>query len=325
MMEVLAERDFPVAELYPLASARSAGRTVRYGDRELPVQDVAQFDFGCVQLALFSAGAAASERYAPQAAAAGCLVVDNTSRFRYEDDVPLVVPEVNAERVADWGARGIIANPNCSTVALVVALKPLHDAAGVTRVNLASYQAVSGAGRRGVEALSRQSEAVLGGGADDGDDSPFPVPIAFNVLPHIDRFEDNGYTREEMKLVWETQKILGDQQLVVNPTCVRVPVFCGHSLAVHLETREPLSAAQARTLLACAPGIRLLDEPHDGSYPTPRQQGTGGDAVWVGRLRDDISHPQGLSMWVVSDNLRKGAALNSVQIAELWSQSQLAR
>lgn len=318
MLESLVAREFPFAELYPLASERSAGRILHCGARQLVVQDAAQFDFSRVQLALFSAGAELSKRYAPRAVAAGCLVIDNTSCFRYEDDVPLVVPEVNPESISHWRRRHIIANPNCSTIQLVVALKPLHDVAGVGRVNVATYQAVSGAGRNGVEALRQQSEAILAERQPSVENTPFPVPIAFNVLPHIDRFEDNGYTREEMKMVWETRKILADQSIAINPSCVRVPVFYGHSMAVHLETRKPLGAVKARELLRSAPGLRLLDEVRDAGYPTPTQQAAGRDEVWVGRLRDDISHPRGLSMWVVSDNLRKGAALNSVEIAELW-------
>ena len=313
MLEVLAARRFPVSALYLLAGPRSAGRELVWQGRSVRVEPLAAFDFGRADLALFSAGAAVSAEYAPRAVAAGCRVVDNTSQFRMQDDVPLVVPEVNREALAGYEG-GIVANPNCSTIQMVVALKPLHDAVGLARVNVCTYQSVSGSGRRAMEELAGQSRAVLDG------DTPapgevYPLPISFNVLPHIDTFQDNGYTREEMKMVLETRKILGEPRLPVNPTAVRVPVFRGHAEAVHLELREPLDAARARELLRHAPGVEVLDEPRPGGYPTPAVE--GGDAVYVGRIRNDISHPCGLNLWIVSDNLLKGAALNSVQIAEL--------
>ena len=322
LLEILAERRFPYGKVYALASERSAGERVTFAGRELIVEDLAKFDFHKVQIGLFSPGAAVSEEYAPKAAAAGCVVVDNTSRFRYDADVPLVVPEVNPEALAQYRARGIIANPNCSTIQLVVALKPIYDAAGIERINIATYQAVSGAGRRGIEQLAQETALLLNGKPIEKG-GKFPRQIAFNVLPQVDEFQDNGYTREEMKIVWETRKILGDDSIKVNATAVRVPVFYGHSEAVHLETRDKLSAEAARALLAKAPGVKVLDERKPGGYPTAVTEATSGDAVFVGRIREDLSHPRGLSLWVVADNVRKGAALNSVQIAELLVKSYL--
>ncbi len=315
MLSILAERDFPVGEVHALASERSVGRRVPFGDRELTVQDTAGFDFSRVQIGLFSAGASVSKVYAPKAAAAGCVVVDNTSQFRYEEDIPLVVPEVNPEAIAGYRERGIIANPNCSTIQMLVALKPIHDAAGITRINVATYQAVSGTGKEAIEELARQSADLLN--ARPTESRVYPKQIAFNCLPHIDVFLDNGYTKEEMKMVWETRKILGEESIQVNPTCVRVPVFYGHSEAVHIETRDKITAAEARRLLSQAPGVVVLDERRDGGYPTAVTEAAGKDPVFVGRIREDISNPHGLDLWVVSDNVRKGAALNSVQIAEI--------
>jgi len=315
MLDILAAREFPVGNLYPLASERSAGTEVSFAGERLAVGDLAEFDFSRAQIGLFSPGASVSAVHAPRAAAAGCVVIDNTSQFRYEADVPLVVPEVNPETIAAYRNRGIVANPNCSTIQLVVALKPLHDAAGLERVNVCTYQAVSGTGRRAIEELRRQSQAVLDGGAVEA--RVYPKPIAFNVLPHCDVFLDNGYTKEEMKIVWEMRKILGDEGLRVNATSVRVPVFHGHSEAVHIETRGKLTAAEARELLARAPGVVVVDEPGESEYPTAATDAEGRDPVYVGRIREDISHPRGLDLWVVSDNLRKGAALNSIQIAEI--------
>ena len=316
MRQVLEERNFPIDSLYLVASERSKGQRVPFRGQELEVRALEEFDFGQVQVALFSAGSEPSRQFAPRAAEAGCLVIDNTSCFRYEPDIPLVVPECNPERIADYRNRGIIANPNCSTIQMVVALKPLYDAAGIERINVATYQAVSGTGQAAIEELRRQTADVL-----DGRESRcevYPRPIAFNVLPHIDSFQDNGYTREEMKMVWETRKILEDENLGINPTTVRVPVYYGHSEAVHLETREPLSAQEARALLEGAPGVVVVDEAADGGYPTAAADAAGRDEVFVGRIRQDLSHPRGLDLWIVSDNLRKGAATNSVQIAEQW-------
>ena len=315
MLEILAERQFPVGELYALASARSAGKRVRFGGREVVVQDLTGFDFSKVQIGLFSAGAAVSKEYAPKAAAAGCVVIDNTSQFRYEDDIPLVVPEVNPAKVADYRNRGIIANPNCSTIQMVVALKPIHDAVGIERINVATYQAVSGTGKEAIEELAQQTALLLNGKPIEP--RVYPKQIAFNALPHIDVFLDNGYTKEEMKMVWETRKILGDESIQVNPTCVRIPVFYGHSEAVHIETREKIGAEEARALLEKAPGVKVLDRREPGGYPTAVPEAAHHDEVFVGRIREDISHPRGLDLWIVADNVRKGAALNSVQIAEI--------
>ena len=315
LLEILDERAFPVGALYPLASERSAGKTVQFRGKPVKVGNLADFDFSRAQLGLFSAGGAVSAEYAPIAAAAGCVVVDNTSHFRMEDDIPLVVPEVNPHAIADYGRRNIIANPNCSTIQMLVALKPIYNAAGIERINVATYQAVSGSGKRAIEELAGQTAQLLNG--QPCESAVYPRQIAFNVLPHIDAFEDNGYTREEMKMARETRKIFADDAIQVNPTCVRVPVFYGHAEAVHIETREPLSAAAARELLARAPGVTLLDERAPGGYPTPQADAAGADAVFVGRIREDMSHPRGLNLWVVADNIRKGAALNSIQIAEL--------
>jgi aspartate-semialdehyde dehydrogenase len=314
MISILEERQFPVGKLYPLASARSAGKTVSFRGEEVVVEDLASFDFSQVEIGLFSAGGDISEEFAPIAAAAGCIVIDNTSHFRRDPEIPLVIPEVNPEAIADYRNRNIIANPNCSTIQMLVALKPIYDAVGIERINVATYQAVSGTGKEAIDELASQSARLLNG--LPAECVVYPRQIAFNALPHIDTFQDNGYTREEMKMVWETQKIFADQDILVNPTCVRIPVFYGHSEAVHLETREKLSAVAARELLSNAPGVVVMDEPVAGGYPTPADDAAGSDPVFVGRIREDISHPLGLDLWVVSDNVRKGAALNSVQIAE---------
>jgi len=314
LLEILAERDFRFADLIPLASARSAGDTVSCRRRDYVIRDLAGFDFKGVDIAFFSAGGAVSREHVPRAVAAGAVVIDNTSEFRYDADVPLVVAEVNPEEIENR-PRGIIANPNCSTMQMMVALAPIHRAVGITRINVATYQSVSGAGRSAMEELGRQTAAMLN--FQSPEPQRFPVQIAFNLIPHIDAFLDNGYTKEEMKLVWETRKILGDDRIQVNPTAVRVPVFYGHAEAVHLETREKLSADEARRLIAAAPGVEVVDEPVAGGYPTPVTHAAGRDPVFVGRIREDISHPKGLSLWIVADNIRKGAALNAVQIAEL--------
>ena len=321
MLEILSQRGFPAGKVYALASERSVGKTVAFGNRELAVEDLADFDFSKVQIGLFSAGGSISAEFAPRAAAAGCVVVDNTSHFRRDDDIPLVVPEVNPEAIAGYTQRGIIANPNCSTIQMVVALKPIYDAVGIERINVCTYQAVSGAGRSAVEELVRQTTHLLNGRPleIEGD----AKQIAFNAIPHIDAFQDNRYTREEMKMVWETRKILDDEEILVNPTAVRIPVFFGHSEAVHLETREPISAADVAALLARAPGIEVLDGVETGKYPTAVTESSGTDPVFVGRIRKDISHPRGIDLWVVADNIRKGAALNSVQIAEILAKNYL--
>lgn len=315
LISILEERNFPVGQFVPLASERSVGRTVRFRGEDYPVQDVAKFDFAGIELGLFAAEATTSAVQAPRAAAAGCIIVDNTSRFRYDDDIPLVVPEVNPGAIGGQRPRNIIANPNCSTNQMVVALKPIYDAVGITRINVATYQSVSGAGRRSVEALSRQSGQALAGGPVGTDGAA--KQIAFNAVPHIDEFQANGYTKEEMKMVWETRKILGDESIAVNPTAVRLPVFCGHYEAVHIETREKTTAAGVRQLLEKAPGIRVVDEERLGGYPTAVSDAAHRDDVFVGRIREDISCDKGICLSVVSDNIRTGAALNGVQIAEI--------
>jgi aspartate-semialdehyde dehydrogenase len=315
MIKVLEERAFPVAQLFPLASNRSLGHSVSFRGNTYQVSELSGFDFAQCQIALFSAGAAVSREHAPRAAAAGCIVIDNTSEFRYEESVPLVVPEVNPEALAGFGASGIVANPNCSTIQLVVALKPLHDEAHLERVDVATYQSVSGAGREAVEELARQSIAALSG-KGPAQAHGGAKPIAFNCVPHIDAFLENGYTREEMKIVWETRKILGEPQLRVNATAVRVAVFYGHSEVVHIETRRPLSAVRARELLENAPGVTVLDQQRLGGYPTATTEAANRDTVYVGRIREDLAPDRGLNLWIVADNVRKGAATNSVQIAE---------
>ncbi|MBM4205955.1 MAG: aspartate-semialdehyde dehydrogenase [Gammaproteobacteria bacterium] len=312
MIEILEERNFPVGKLYLLASERSEGKRLQFRGQHVKVERLDQFDFNKAKLGLFSAGGPISEIYAPKAGKAGCIVVDNTSHFRMEKEIPLIVPEVNPHRLGDFRKHNIIANPNCSTIQMVVALKPIHDAVGITRINVATYQAVSGAGGGGVRELAGQTTAILN--TKPVESKVMPVQIAFNAIPQIADFLDNGYTKEEMKMVLETRKILEDDDIQVNPTCVRIPVFFGHSEAVHFETKKPISVADTRQLLEKAPGVVMME---GNSYPTPALNAAGTDPVFVGRLRKDLSHPNGLSMWVVSDNVRKGAALNSVQVAEL--------
>ena len=314
MLSILAERGFPVGELVALASERSASGEVAFGNRKVVVRDLATFDPAGVDIALFSAGGAISKEYAPKFAAAGAVVIDNSSAFRQDDDVPLVVSEVNPED-ARRRPRGIIANPNCSTMQMLVALAPIHRKAGIERLNIATYQSVSGTGRRALEELGRQTAGLLN--FQPAEPEVYPVQIAFNVIPHGGDFTANGYTTEEMKLVWETRKILDDDRIRVNATVVRVPVFYGHSEAVNIETRDKLPAVDARALLEAASGVEVVDDPVDGGYPTPVTHASGSDPVYVGRIRDDLSHPRGLNLWIVSDNIRKGAALNAVQIAEL--------
>jgi len=321
MLSILEQRNFPVGKLFPLASSRSAGSTVTFRNQEVTVQDVEGFDFSQVQIGLFSAGSSVSEKYAPIAAAAGCVVIDNTAQFRYEDDIPLVVPEVNPHAIAQYKNRGIIANPNCSTTQMLVALTPIHDAVGIGRINVATYQAVSGTGKEAIEELAEQTRALFN--HQEVKAEVYSKRIAFNVLPHIDVFMDNGYTKEEMKMVWETRKIMEDKNIMVNATAVRVPVFYGHSEAVHIETQKKITADEVRALLEKAPGVQVMDRREPGGYPTAIDA-AGQDATLVGRIREDISHPRGLNLWVVSDNVRKGAALNSVQIAEILIETYLA-
>lgn len=320
-LHVLAERNFPVKALYPLASARSVGKTITFNGQEHDVLDLAEFDFSQVDIAFFSAGAAVSREYVPLAAAAGCIVIDNSSAFRYEEDVPLIVPEVNAHRIGDFSRRNIIANPNCSTIQMVVAIKPIYDAVGITRINVATYQSVSGTGKKAISELIAQMGDLLNGRPAKVD--VYPQQIAFNAIPHIDQFEENGYTREEMKMVLETRKIMEDEQLMVNPTAVRVPVIYGHSEAIHLELKHPLSAVDAKKILKQAPGVQVIDNPNKLQYPTAIGNAVGQDDVMVGRIRQDISHPTGLNMWVVADNIRKGAASNAIQIAEILQRDYL--
>lgn len=312
MLETLSQRQFPIAKLWALASARSLGKTVNFGRREIPVDDLAEFDFSQVDLALFSAGGSISAEYAPKAVAAGCTVIDNSSQFRRDESIPLVVPEVNAHVLEDWTAPGIIANPNCSTIQMVVALKPIQEAFGLARVHVATYQSVSGAGRSAMEELVQQTAAKLS--FKEADQKVFDRPIAFNVLAHIDRFEDNGFTREEMKMLWESRRLLEQPELALTATAVRVPVLFGHSEAVHLQTQHPFELTQVLDLLRNAEGVELLDSNEE--YATPVTNAAGQDPVYVSRVRSDPHDDCGLCLWVVADNIRKGAALNAVQIAE---------
>jgi aspartate-semialdehyde dehydrogenase len=316
MMAILEERRFPVSQLYALASNRSLGKSVRFDGKAIAVEELDSFDFSRADIGLFSAGAEISAEYAPKAAAAGCIVIDNTSQYRYDDDIPLVVPEVNAHAIAQYRNRGIIANPNCSTIQMLVALKPIYDAVGIERINVATYQSVSGAGKEAVEELATQTSMLLSGRPID-EPRVIARQIAFNCVPQIDKFQDNGYTKEEMKMVWETQKIMEDANIRVNATAVRVPVFFGHSEAIHIETARKITASEARALLEKAPGVTVLDERKPGGYPTAVTEAANHDTVYVGRIREDMSHERGLDLWVVADNIRKGAATNSIQIAEI--------
>ena len=315
MLEILEARDFPVRELYLLASERSEGKKLQFRGKSVTVQNLKTFDFSQVQIGLFSAGGSISAEFAPKAAAAGCIVIDNTSQFRRDEDIPLVVPEVNPHKISEYGGRRIIANPNCSTIQMLVALKPIYDAVGISRINVATYQAVSGQGKSGVEALATETAKLLN--AQPIEQDVFPQQIAFNAIPLIGDIQENGYSMEEMKMVWETRKIFEDELIEVNPTCVRIPVFFGHSEALHIETKKAISATQATELLASAPGVEVIDERLGPDFPTPVRDAAGTDPVFVGRIRKDVSTKSGLNLWVVSDNVRKGAALNSIQIAEV--------
>jgi aspartate-semialdehyde dehydrogenase len=323
ILNILAERQFPADEVAAVASPRSHGDIIDFGDsgRELKVQNIEHFDFEGWDMALFAAGSDVSKAHAPRAAAAGCTVIDNSSLYRMDPDVPLIVPEVNPEAIAGYRAKNIIANPNCSTAQLVVALKPLHDAATIKRVVVATYQSVSGAGKAGMDELFEQSRNIFVGDANEP--VKFTKQIAFNVIPHIDVFLDDGSTREEWKMVVETKKIL-DPKIKLTATCVRVPVFVGHSEAVNIEFEDEISAAQARSILREAPGIMVVDKREDGGYVTPTEV-VGEYATYVSRIREDSTVENGLSLWVVSDNLRKGAALNAVQIAELLGRKHLKK
>ncbi|MFL5164848.1 MAG: aspartate-semialdehyde dehydrogenase [Microvirga sp.] len=313
MLDILEERAFPADEVVALASRRSQGSEVSYGDRRLKAKALDTYDFSDVDICLMSAGGDVSREWSPKIAAHGAVVIDNSSAWRYDSDVPLVVPEVNAEAVRGFSKKNIIANPNCSTAQLVVALKPLHDVATIKRVVVATYQSVSGAGKEGMDELFTQTRAVFV--ADQVDVKKFTKRIAFNVIPHIDVFLDDGFTKEEWKMVAETKKML-DPKIKLTATCVRVPVFIGHSEAVNIEFEKPNTADEARDILREAPGCQVLDKREDGGYITPLES-AGEDATFISRIREDSTVDNGLSMWVVSDNLRKGAALNAVQIAEL--------
>jgi len=314
MLACLEERNFPVAELKPLASERSLGKTVSYQGEEIPVEVLSKGSFQGIDLALFSAGGSISKEYGPIAAQAGAVVVDNSSAWRMDPDVPLVVPEVNPQDIALYKKTGIIANPNCSTIQMVVVLKPLHDAAKIKRVVVSTYQAVSGTGQKAVQELADQVRALFNN--QEVVKKVYPHRIAFNCFPHIDVFLENGYTKEEMKMVHETKKIMGDDTIEVTATTVRVPVFYGHSEAVNIETERKLTPAEARKILGKFPGIKVVDNPAKNAYPMPLDA-AGQDLTLVGRIREDFSIKNGLNLWVVADNIRKGAATNAVQIAEI--------
>ncbi len=315
MLSILEQINFPFKKVYVLASSRSSGKTISFKGDDLIVQELETFNFDKVDIGLFSPGASVSAVHAPRAVDAGCIVIDNTSQFRYDDDVPLVVTEVNPHVISGYKKKGIIANPNCSTIQMLVALKPIYDAVGIERINVCTYQAVSGTGKEAIDELANQSINIMN--AKDIESSVYSKQIAFNVIPHIDEFQSNKYTKEEMKMVWETKKIFEDDSILVNPTAVRVPVFYGHSEAIHIETKEKIGAESAKELLKKMPGVTVIDEQKDGGYPTAVTEAAGENPVFVGRIREDISHPRGLNMWVVSDNVRKGAALNSIQIADI--------
>ena len=323
MLNILAEREFPADEVAAVASARSTGDEIDFGDsaRTLQVKNIEHFDWAGWDIALFAAGSGPAKDYAPKAAAAGCVVIDNSSLYRMDPDVPLIVPEVNPDAIDGYAKRNIIANPNCSTAQMVVALKPLHDAAGIKRVVVSTYQSVSGAGKAGMDELFEQSRAIFVG--DPVEPKKFTKQIAFNVIPHIDVFLDDGSTKEEWKMVVETKKIL-DPKIKVNATCVRVPVFVGHSEAINIEFEREISAEQAQDILREAPGVMLVDKREDGGYVTPIES-AGDGATYVSRVREDPTVENGLSIWCVSDNLRKGAALNAVQIGELLGRRHLRK
>jgi len=314
IIEILEQRDFPINKLYPLASARSAGQFIDFNGESIEVLDADNFDFSQAQIGFFSAGGATSAKFAPIAGEAGCIVIDNTSEFRYDDDIPLIVPEVNPQALGEYRNRNIIANPNCSTIQMLVALKPIYDAVGISRINVCTYQSVSGGGKESMDELAKQTADLLSGKPVESKN--FSRQIAFNVIPQI------GYTKEEMKMVWETKKIFGDENILVNPTAVRVPVFFGHGEALHIETNSPISAEEVKDLLENAEGVEVCR--NDEDFPTQIGEASGKDATFVGRIREDISHNCGMNMWIVADNTRKGAATNSIQIAELLIKEHLS-
>lgn len=312
LLSLLEERNFPIKHLYLVASQQSMGKEIKFRDEQYRIHDLATFDFDQSKIAFFCVGNDLASKYAPKAAMAGNVVIDKSFYYRNHNDVPLIVPEVNINVLADYKKMNIIANPNCNTIPIAVGLKPIYDAVGITRINISTYQSVSGTGKEGVAELTEQTRQLL----DNQKVHPkvYSQQIAFNVLPHIDEFQENGYTREEMKIVWEMQKIFNDSSIAINPTAVRVPVFCGHAASVHIETRDKITKDQALKLLANAPGIKLMTG--EFPYATPAHDAAGNDHVYVGRVREDISHQKGLNLWIVSDNLRKGAALNAIQITE---------
>ena len=315
LVEILQERKFPVAKLYLLDSEDSAGGRLDFNGQALKIENINSFDFSKVQLAFFVSTEGVSEEFAVKAAEQGCIVIDRTPAFRNDNDVPLVIPEVNADSIADYKNRNIISSPSCTSIQMLVALKPIHDAVGLKHINVSTYQAVSGSGKDAAEELASQTAALLN--FRDVKCKTYPKQIAFNVLPQVGEFHDNGYTHEEMKIIWETQKVLNDDSVLVNPTAVRVPVFIGHAASVHVETRDKISASQARDILQQAEGIELLDGQQSGEWPTPVTEAAGNDIIYVGRVRENISSENGLNLWIVTDNIRKGAALNCVQIAEV--------
>jgi len=311
LLTLLQEQGFPAASLRLLASKNSAGTQIAYDNTILTVCDLSEFDFNQTNIAFFCVDTDLAAKYVPIATMAGNIVIDKSFHYRTHDDVPLIVPEVNPDAIADYKKMGIIANPNCNVIPVAVGLKPIYDAVGIKRINICTYQSVSGTGKNAISELTSQTKQLL-------DNQPvvskvYPQQIAFNVLPHIDDFQENGYTREEMKIVWEMRKIFNDNNLAINPTAVRVPVFCGHAAAVHIETDDKITASHARKLLSAASGIKLIDD--HSAYPTPAIHAAGQDDVFVGRIREDISLDRGLNLWIVADNLRKGAALNAIQIA----------
>ena len=314
LIELLEQRRFPVDHLHLLASERSSGQRFSFRGSYLRVQALEDFDFAGIDIAFFTAGSEISALYVPRATASGAIVVDNTSKYRLEPNIPLVVPEINAEQAKRGLQTRIVANPNCSTIQMVVALKPIQEEVGIKRITVSTYQSVSGAGTRALEELAMQTANVLN--AKSITPEVAPVQMAFNVIPQIGEFHDNGFSEEEMKMVQETQKIFDDPNMAINPTCVRVPIFFGHSLALHVETRQKIPMTDVRRLLSDAPGVELVDSNADGGYPTPVTHATGQNEVFVGRVREDLSSENGVNLWVVSDNSRKGAALNSLQIAE---------
>ncbi|MBA3660566.1 MAG: aspartate-semialdehyde dehydrogenase [Gammaproteobacteria bacterium] len=319
LLQLLEERSFPIKKIYLLASEKSSGKYLSFRNESILLQDLDTFDFTQTQLAFFCVSNALAEKYAPIAGAAGSVVIDKSYFYRNDPEVPLIIPEVNLQDLPPFRKKNIIASPNCNTIPVAVGLKPIYDAVGISRINISTYQSVSGTGKDAINELMAQTQQIL-------NHQPiypkvYAQQIAFNVLPHIDDFLENGYTREEMKIVWEMQKIFNDNNLAINPTAVRVPVVCGHAASVHIETKDKMTATQAKRLLSQSPGIKMMPETHD--YPTPAVDAAGKDSVYIGRIREDISHEKGLNLWIVADNLRKGAALNALQIAEYLLQEKL--